>query len=748
MTRRNAAACLLAVASFAALSPSAGAQQAEAPPVERLEIDPLAGAPVVLKAQQLRGLPGEVAALLLRGNPGGQLPIEINGVPVWQGGDKANLAFVVEIDGAALLERTEGAHGRVEVYVYALDGANRIGDFASQAFTVDGSRLGEALWQSGVRFNGQLALDAGAWRLRVLVRESKTKAASLREMTIEVPPKSGGPSLGPPFLQGPLEREGWIPVRAATPPPAAQVAEVVPELEANLARKAAAHPLLVEERPVLPESLPVLVAERPAKAHLLARGLGAGAPPVLMAEIRPSGKQGAPTPLTVGAVERWPTAGGDMLRFELRAPPVPPGRYLLAVRTGQLTSPAREILVLSKDTREREMLWTDLRFRLDDAGAPVTASAIKTATATNVRPPTAGSPAAPAATQAAAEPEPEVDAKTRAGREAMKARAKAIAEDYRMLLAELPAYSAPTNVARLLELEGRIAAEDRLNVVALLQNAELDIAGQLAKWDAEALVPLIHLHFESYLAYRQRQSFALLTHSRLLVDRLIEMYVDRSKGSAGAKKLAALAQSGLAMEADEGNMGASSQRLYRRALELDPASRPALLGLAASEHRQNHGNEALNALQVLVDRYPDLAEAHLRLAVLWRRHGDLGNARAALKEAATLKGPPWVATLVRQEQLQLEIEAGELEQAAKRVAANRPAELGEVALAAYLADRRGRLQTSLDLASGLKGSQPESARLRFDRVPPDEQEAIRGGLAGAASSRQQMVAEWAGKGKR
>ena len=232
-------------------------------------MDPYAGRTLVLGAHELRGLPGEVAALLMRAEPGGDLSFEVNAVAL-PGAERAQVPVFVEIDGANLLDRSQGVLGRVEVYVYALDAAGKIGDFLVQAFLLDAEKIGEVLWQSGPRFQGTLQLAPGQYRLRILVRESQSKAAGLRELKLEVPAALiAGPAadpaaatttptrLGPALFEEPQERDSWIPVRAAAKPPQGLLEESVAELQSRWDRGSVAYPLEYGGRAIVPAALPV-----------------------------------------------------------------------------------------------------------------------------------------------------------------------------------------------------------------------------------------------------------------------------------------------------------------------------------------------------------------------------------------------------------------------------------------------------------------------------------------------------------
>jgi tetratricopeptide (TPR) repeat protein len=690
------------------------------------EVDPFAGRTVVLNAQELRGLPGEVAALLMRAEPGGDLTFEVNAVALGGSGERTLVPIFVEIDGAALLDRGQGVLGRVEVYAYAIDPAGKIGDFLVQAFTLDAEKLGEVLWQSGPRFQGNLQLRPGDYRLRVLVRESQSKAAGLRELPLHVaaPAATGTASageVGPPLFEEPRKRDSWIPVRAATPPAEGLLEESVAELEARWQRGSTAYPLVAGGRAMIPAALPVLGSGSPLRLYLPAASLPAGPG---KAELLQNGKVLATVALSPAEDEVAESgADGSLRAFTLTPPALPPGRYSLKVTVGGSASPIRDVLIVAAEARDGELLWSDLRWRLKDAvpDAEKMASILPTP------------PPAPGKRPAAADEPKAADLRVKVG---------AVADRYRELMRKVPGQARTVNVAQLLEIEAQILESNAEEAMTILQNAELRVVNDLASWDAEALLPVIQLHYESYLAYRQRRIFALLTHSRILIERIVGVYVEKGK-SEGTKRMGAQVLAGMGLEAEEGNLAASSRRFYQRALELDPANRQALLGLATAEERQSHRDQALELFRRLVSSHPDFAEGVLRLGVNERYANR--DPRATLAKAKSLPGPSWIGRLASEELARVDLAtAGAADQLASAPALT--GELSTVALMAHLEDRRGRYGRSLELARSAPLSNTESARRRYDQVSREERQSALATLASAADIRRPLLAEWAAKG--
>jgi len=142
-----------------------------------------------------------------------QIPIRLLAVPFASAGGAAVVPVQVEIPGPELLDGVQGDRTGVEVYVYALEGGRRLGDFLTQSVGLDLSRSRETLSRGGIRFSGSLRLAPGTYRLRVFVRNSETGRAGLSAADVRVPDFADGrPTLLPPlFLEGPGE---WLALRA------------------------------------------------------------------------------------------------------------------------------------------------------------------------------------------------------------------------------------------------------------------------------------------------------------------------------------------------------------------------------------------------------------------------------------------------------------------------------------------------------------------------------------------------------
>lgn len=132
----------------------------------------------------------------------------------------AAVPVLVEVNGGSLLSGQKGNRLSAEIFAYASDTENGIRDFFAQTVNVDLAGNRERLERGGLKFSGQLALPAGEYRVRVLVRNSETGRMGLVIEPVRVPDFSQKRAyLAPPvFLE---ESDTGLSIRSpsATTPP-------------------------------------------------------------------------------------------------------------------------------------------------------------------------------------------------------------------------------------------------------------------------------------------------------------------------------------------------------------------------------------------------------------------------------------------------------------------------------------------------------------------------------------------------
>jgi VWFA-related protein len=233
-------------------------------------------------------------------------------------GPTAYVPVVVEIDGPGLLANLQGDVVPAEIYAYALDGSGAVRDFFSQNLGLALAKVGPQLKAGGLKFFGHLDLPPGDYSVRVLVRNGKTGAYSLRVVPVKVPAfaQAAGPVLLPPFFPEPPGK--WLMAREA-PRGAAAAGQNVP------------YPFMMREQPYVPASRPVLGAGQDSQISLVVYNLGAGEVKADGKVLGADGKELQAADLKVTDRERGGAPNPDRLTASFKAPQLQPGDYQLQV---------------------------------------------------------------------------------------------------------------------------------------------------------------------------------------------------------------------------------------------------------------------------------------------------------------------------------------------------------------------------------------------------------------------------------
>lgn len=659
---------------------------------------------VSLRAHKLRGLTAEVASLVLRGNHGGPIVFEAFATPLRGSGDKAYVPISVEIEGPSFLESNQSDMARVEIYAYALGAGQSIGGFFAEVFAVDVREMGEAIWQSGLKYYGHLELPAGEYKLRYLVRNYHSKAASLREYNLSVPSSAelSQPFVSAPLLSQPTGRDGWIPIREG-------------------ADAGFNYPFASDQEAVSPSARPVLASGRRVEAHLLTYDLNARQPTGSVELLR-NGAVVSRVPLEILDRKAASAGEGELLTIAFEVPEAEPGAYdarvLFQAAGVNITSATVATAVAQMVPGNQGMLWTDLRGQLDTPRA------------------------APAAAVATATPQGKTEVRRRGkNREEKKReeRTNGLAQAYRRALSHIDSARGSAARSAVLDLEAAVLTDGATDV---LRSAELQVAKELADSDIESLIPVIVLHDELYLIYRQRNLYALGANARTLIERLAELYAERG-GSEGSRIVAARALASLAGRLQKANLASSSRRLYSRALAHDSSNKAAALGLATSFERYGEYRQAVDVLEDLVEIHPLYGEGLLRLAVNLQRLGLVTRTRELLARALEGQSPDWIRALASQELARSYLVSGELDRAMElleKSVAEVPAQEATKILLAHIYDRQRQPMKALDILSHVATSEGDSARKIYDGWPRGPLTEVRDKLTEAAQVRTALVA--------
>lgn len=252
------------------------------------------------------------ASQLLGGEEGGPIRTALLAAPfrVEENG-RAYVPVLLEIDGKSLLAGMAGGTLPAEIYVYALDKEGAVHGYVAQTIGLDVGKVGVGLQQSGIKFFGHLDLPPGEYRLRALVRNGATGAATVQSFPLTVPTfAEEGPVLLPPFFPEPANK--WLIVREA--PRAGQ--------------KEVPYPFLAGEEPYVPASQPVLAPGQEARLSLVVYNLGTGAVRVRAKVLGTDGRE-----VSGGRIKLLEHRAGppDRLLASYDPPQLPPGEYQLQV---------------------------------------------------------------------------------------------------------------------------------------------------------------------------------------------------------------------------------------------------------------------------------------------------------------------------------------------------------------------------------------------------------------------------------
>ena len=131
-------------------------------------------------------------------------------------GAEARLSVAIEIPGGELLQGEKGDRTTLEIYAYAFDGSQRVGDFLVEPLGLDVAKASPRLATGGIRYFGELRLPPGDYRLRTLVRNANTGRTGLAVTSLRVPSFAAGE----PYLLDPVFLEAgaanWFAVRGST----------------------------------------------------------------------------------------------------------------------------------------------------------------------------------------------------------------------------------------------------------------------------------------------------------------------------------------------------------------------------------------------------------------------------------------------------------------------------------------------------------------------------------------------------
>lgn len=264
----------------------------------------------------------DTASQVVGGREGGAIPVSVLAAPFARSGGKAYIPVLIEAHGAELLGNQKDGVLPAEVYVYAFDAEGRVQDFFARSLGLDLGKVRPVLAHTGLKMFGDLDLPAGAYSLRVLVRNGATGATTLRVVPLDVPAfAAASPVLLPPFFPEPADR--WLLVRENAAPP-----EGVP------------YPFMDDQRPFIPAAHPDLRPGEEARLSLVGWHLKSGDLRADAMILTAEGNEAGTGEIRVLGRQAGTTGEPDRIAAGFRPPMLAPGDYHLLVT---LTDPSGAI---------------------------------------------------------------------------------------------------------------------------------------------------------------------------------------------------------------------------------------------------------------------------------------------------------------------------------------------------------------------------------------------------------------------
>jgi hypothetical protein len=125
----------------------------------------------------------------------------------------AQVPVILEINGADLLQNVKSTALGVEVYIYAFDDEGIVRDRMYQKLSLDLTKIGAKLRETGVKYYATLSLPEGRYALKTLVRVPETEHKGFARTEIVVPPASDVAVLPPFFFEEPGK---WLMVKGGS----------------------------------------------------------------------------------------------------------------------------------------------------------------------------------------------------------------------------------------------------------------------------------------------------------------------------------------------------------------------------------------------------------------------------------------------------------------------------------------------------------------------------------------------------
>ena len=408
---------------------------------------------VVLEAIEMGAVKAQTGGLLLSGQAGGT----VDGALIWSltGRDekgRAEVPFVVEVDGGALLAGRGQRRIAIGIFAYVIDPDGRIVDHIAQGLVLDSAVYRDRIVGSGLKFFGRFSLEPGDYTLRVMVQNNGTGDYFMSWSILTLPAADDqAPLLLPPLFPDP--DPSWVVVRQNSG-------------EATIA--------VGDGAEILPAARPVLVENQPAEMYLG----GGGWDPAALVEVRILNELGRTVSEPLVEFSGTPMGDFQYQRAVLTPVDLPAGHY--------------SMIVTLVDENAGEVLRRAIRLTVVREGEPRGWAR-------------EDEPELTVGAASGATPDPG---------EAPKVRKKEIRAAYRQALPPLGDGDAVTARRMVAELERRATANASRTAVSALSEAEYAESKVLAEVDPICLMPLALLHRDLHRGYVARREGVLASHAR------------------------------------------------------------------------------------------------------------------------------------------------------------------------------------------------------------------------------------------
>lgn len=128
----------------------------------------------------------------------------------------AQVPVILEINGAGLLRDVKSNSATADIYIYAFDEDGLVRDRMFQRVTMDLSKVGEKVRESGIKYYATLSLPPGNYAIKSLVRVLETERKGYARTDVVVPPATDVSVLPPFFFEEPGR---WLMVKGGSHDP-------------------------------------------------------------------------------------------------------------------------------------------------------------------------------------------------------------------------------------------------------------------------------------------------------------------------------------------------------------------------------------------------------------------------------------------------------------------------------------------------------------------------------------------------